>query len=71
MKHVRELMTGIKKLDSGIQATVLRQRSHVVIQLEYQGRCRKISVSTSPSNTHHAVDNALKDVRRYLLSVSA
>ena len=71
MKHIRELMIRIKKLDAGIEARVLRQTTHVVIECRYQGVARNIVVGKTPSVAYEAIDNALKDINRRLIRPQA
>lgn len=66
MKHCREITKRLKEEFPGLEITRLRQRTHVIFELNLQGRRRVLSVSTSPKNTDHAVDNAVKEARKLI-----
>lgn len=65
MKHIRDAMKGIKALAPDIEAKVLRQQRHVVLEVRYRGAAKHLAVSTSPKNCDHAVINAVNDIRRH------
>lgn len=66
MKHCR---IAIKQLQSELpelQVTLLRQRTHFVYELRLGGAVRRLSISASPKNVDHAIENAVKEAKRLL-----
>lgn len=66
MKHVREICKRLKTEIPGLRITWLRQRTHVVVQLELGGQHPRISISTSPKNIDHAIINTVKEAKQVL-----
>lgn len=70
-KHLRGFVKKLNDEFPGITIELLRHRTHFIYQLTFRGVQRRISVSKSPGCAEHAIDNALKDARRYLLESEA
>lgn len=70
-KHLRELVKNIEAEFPGINVELVRQRVHYIYELNFEGTVRHISVGKSPRCPEHAVDNALKDARRYFAAAEA
>lgn len=65
-KHHREFLRRIKSEFPGITAALLRTSGHYVYELAYQGHTFHHAAANSPRDTHHAIDNSIKQIRRVL-----
>lgn len=64
MKHIREILKGIKAELPGVEIVKARSRVHAVYELRYQGRVRHLAVAVSPKNTGHCVVNTVNEAKK-------
>lgn len=63
MKHVREICKRLKNNIPGLQITWLRQRTHIVVQLELGAQHPRLAIATSPRNIDHAIVNTVREAK--------
>lgn len=63
MKHVRKICKQLKTDIPGLQITWLRQRTHIVVQLELGEQHPRLAIATSPRNIDHAIANTVKEAK--------
>lgn len=65
-KHVREILHALREEFPGIEIEPLRKKTHQIFNITYRGKCRRLAVSTSPSNADYTVRNAVTEARKLL-----
>ena len=64
MKHVRNILAGIRELDPKISVSLVRSRTHINLRVTApDGRRHRITVSSSPKDPDIAEVRTLKEVR--------
>lgn len=67
MKHVRDIIAGIKGLAPGIEVVVARQRKHIILHVSRPGHeHRVVSVASSPRVPDDAVRLTVKNAKHLL-----
>ena len=67
MKHVRQIIQGIKALHPDIKVETLRQKTHIIIEVTLGDRKKHLSLPTSPRNRDLAVTISVAEAKRFFL----
>lgn len=64
LKHIRNILAGIRELDPSISVSLLRTRTHINFRVTApDGRKHRITVSSSPKDPDIAERRTLNEVR--------
>lgn len=69
LKHIRQIISGIRALNPDVHIRVERQRTHVILSIDTpdDGRAH-VTCAVSPKSHDHAVRNSIKQADRLLKS---
>lgn len=63
-QHHRLIFNQLRDEFPGIEIEPVRSKTHTKVILRWESKVRHLSISVSPKNTDHAIDNAIKEARR-------
>lgn len=58
----RRVIKTLKKHAPGMEATLVRELKHVILDFSYQGKTVRATLSKSPKNPDHAVWNSCAEI---------